>query len=93
MKKITTGTKRNERIRSEDSFEKLETIAREFRFRYRDENSITIESSNSTEGSEAPEMLEIPADMLNGIEMLLEDDMKLIVECLEDEPVSVKISQ
>jgi elongation factor P len=87
MKEITIGTKRNERIRSEDKLEKLETSAREFSFSYRDGETIVIMDG------ETFETLEIPVEMLNGFDMFLEDGMKLIAEYVGDDLVNVKMPQ
>jgi elongation factor P len=87
MKEITVGTKRNERIRSEDKLEKLETSARNFAFSYRDGNTIVIMDD------ETFETLEIPVEMLNGFDMFLEDGMKLIAEYVGDDLVNVKMPQ
>jgi elongation factor P len=87
MKEITVGTKRNERIRSEDKLEKLETSAREFSFSYRDGDTIVIMDG------ETFETIEIPVEMLNGFDMFLEDGMKLIAEYVGDDLVNVKMPQ
>ena len=87
MKEITIGTKRNERIRSEDKLEKLETSAREFSFSYRDGDTIVIMDG------ETFETIEIPVEMLNGFDMFLEDGMKLIAEYVGDDLVNVKMPQ
>jgi elongation factor P len=87
MKEIITGRKLNERIRSEDKLEKLETSAREFAFSYKDgENIIMMDS-------ETFEQLEIPVEMLNGFDMFLEDGMKLIAEYVGEDLVNVKMPQ
>jgi elongation factor P len=87
MKEITIGTKRNERIRSEDKLEKLETSAREFSFSYRDGNTIVIMDG------ETFDTIEISVDMLNGFDMFLEDGMKLIAEYVGEDLVNVKMPQ
>ena len=85
LKEIKTGRKLNERIRSEEKLEKLETSAREFMFSFRDGEMITMMDG------ETFEQLEIPIDMLNGYDMFLEDGMKLIAEYVGDELVNVKM--
>jgi elongation factor P len=87
MKEITVGTKRNERIRSEDKLEKLETSARNFAFSYRDGSTIVIMDAKTFES------LEIPVEMLNGFDMFLEDAMNLIAEYVGDDLVNVKMPQ
>jgi elongation factor P len=87
MKEITVGTKLNERIRSEDKLEKLETSAREFSFSFRDGKTITIMDN------ETFDQIEISVDMLNGYDMFLEDGMQLMAEYVGDDLVNVKMPQ
>jgi elongation factor P len=85
MKEIKTGKKLNERIRSEDRLEKLETSAKEFMFSFRDGGTITLMDG------ETFDQIEIPTDMLNGYDVFLEDGMNLIAEYVGDELVNVKM--
>lgn len=87
LKEIQTGRKLNERIRSEDKLERLETSARNFVFSYLDGDTVVMMDS------ETFEQLEINKEMLNGFDIFLEDGMQLIAEYVGDELVNVKMPQ
>ena len=85
MKEISAGRKLNERIRSEEKLEKLETSAREFQFLFQNGNEVTIMDAESFE------QLEVSVEMFAGFAMFLEEGMKLLAEYVGDELVNVKM--
>lgn len=84
MKEIKTGTKLNERIRSEDKLDKLETSVREFQFLYLDGSVGYLMDDNF-------EQIEVSVEMFNGYEMFLFEGIKIQGEYVDDELVNIKL--
>jgi elongation factor P len=85
MKEITHGTKLNERIRSEDKMERLETSVRPFQFLYRVGNVATLMNTEDFE------QIEVDVDMFNGFEGFLNEDIELQCEYVDEDLVNIKM--
>lgn len=85
MKEIIVGTKKNERIRSEDRLDKLETSQREFNFLYRDGDTIHLMDNESFE------QIEVNVDMVGELAVFLEEDMVLTANYVGDDLVSISL--
>ena len=85
MKDIIFGTKRNERIRSEDRLDKLETSQKEFSFLYKDGDTLHLMDNESFE------QIEVNADMVGELVVFLEEDMILTANYVGDDLVSLNL--
>lgn len=87
MKEITVGTKKNERIRSEDRLEKLETSQKEYSFLYKDVETLHLMDN------ETFEQIEVNVDMVGELAVFLEEDMILTANYAGEDLVSVSLPQ
>ncbi len=85
MRDLKTGNKTNERWRTADTVERLLTEDKEFTFSYEDGENLVLMDP------ETFEQTMLPKDILGDRAPFLQDNMKLIVNLVEGDPVSVDL--
>ena len=85
MRDLKTGNKTNERWRTADTVERLQTDEKEFTYSYTDGDNLVLMDGETFEQSM------IPAELLGEALPFLQDNMKLVVDLVEGDPVGVHL--
>ena len=85
MRDLKTGNKTNERWRTADTVERLQTDEKEYTYSYTDGDNLVLMDDETFEQSM------IPADLLGDALPFLQDNMKLVVDLVEGDPVGVHL--
>ena len=85
MRDVTTGTKTNERWRTQDTVEKLNVEERECTYLFGDADTLTFMDS------ETFDQFAMPRDALGDQAGFLQDNMPVTVDFIEGKPVSVTL--
>ena len=85
MRDVKTGTKTNERFRTQESVEKLMVDEKTCTFLYREDDSVTLMDSDTYE------QFGLAVDMLGSAAPYLQDGMSVTVDLIEGVPVSVRL--
>lgn len=85
MRDLKTGNKTNERWRTADTVERLQTSEKEYTYSYTDGDHIVLMDPESFEQTHLP--LELFGDQA----AFLQDNMTLTVDMVEGEPVGVRL--
>jgi elongation factor P len=85
MRDLKTGNKTNERWRTADTVERLQTDEKEFIYSYTDGDNLVLMDGETFDQSM------IPADLLGDALPFLQDNMKLVVDLVEGDPVGVHL--
>ncbi len=85
MKDIESGTKKNERIRTEDKIERAVVEARDMQYLYQDGDSYVFMDKESFE------QLNLPADFLEGQAGYLVPNIDVQVNLHNDRPIGVEL--
>ena len=85
MRDLKTGNKTNERWRTADTVERLQADEKEFTYSYTDGDNLVLMDGETFEQSM------IPAELLGEALPFLQDNMKLVVDLVEGDPVGVHL--
>lgn len=85
MRNLKTGNKTNERWRTADTVERLQTSEKDFQYSYTDGTNIVLMDP------ETFEQTMIPTDLLGDQLAFLQDNMAVTVDMVENEPVGVRL--
>jgi elongation factor P len=85
MRNLKTGNKTNERWRTADTVERLQTEDKEYTYSYADGTNLVLMDPETFEERH------IPADLLGDALPFLQDQMTLTVDLVEGEPVGVHL--
>ena len=81
MRDLKSGNKTNERWRTADTVERLTTEEKEYTYSYTDGTNLVLMDPETYEEAH------IPADLMGDAAPFLQDQMKLVVDLVEGEPV------
>ncbi len=87
LKNLRTGSKLNERFRSNDKVEKVRLDQKEQQFLYENDGMLVFMDT------ETYEQIELPADILGDRRPFLQDGMTIQIEFHEDEALSAQLPQ
>lgn len=87
LKNVVTGTKLNERFRSDQSVEEVYLEKKDFQFLYASGDTLTFMDT------ETYDQIEIAADFVGDQAQFLQDGMKVLVQTYEDKPIGIKLPQ
>ena len=85
MRDLKSGNKTNERWRTADTVERLMTEEKEFTYSYTDGINLVLMDP------ETFEQTQIPADILGDAAPFLQDNMQVVVDLVEGEPVAMHL--
>jgi elongation factor P len=85
MRNLKTGNKTNERWRTADTVERLQTSEADFTYSYTDGDNIVLMDP------ETFEQTMIPVDLLGDQVAFLQDNMTVTVDMVESDPVGVRL--
>ena len=85
MRNLKTGNKTNERWRTADTVERLQTSEADFTYSYTDGDNIVLMDP------ETFEQTMIPTDLLGDQLAFLQDNMTVTVDMVESEPVGIRL--
>lgn len=85
MRDLKTGNKTNERWRTADTVERLLTEEKEYTYTYMDGDNLVLMDDQTFEQTM------IPGDLLGDGLPFLQDNMKLVVNLVEGDPVGVQL--
>ena len=85
MRNLKTGNKTNERWRTADTVERLQTSEADFTYSYTDGDNIVLMDP------ETFEQTMIPLDLLGELAPFLQDNMTVTVDMVEGDPVAVRL--
>jgi len=85
MRDLKSGSKTNERWRTADTVEKLQVEEKDCTYLYGDDHSLTFMDAESFE------QFTLPRDVVGDPAAFLQDGMKVIVDLIEGNPVSVTL--
>ena len=85
LKNIVTGTKLNERFRSDATVEEIYLDKKDYQFLFATDDMLTFMDS------ETYEQIEISTDFVGERARFLQDGMKVIVESYEGKPISIQM--
>ena len=85
MRNLKTGNKTNERWRTADTVERLQTSEADFTYSYTDGDNIVLMDP------ETFEQTMIPVDLLGDLAPFLQDNMTDTVDMVESEPVAIRL--
>jgi elongation factor P len=85
MRDLKTGNKTNERWRTADTVERLMTEEKDFTYSYTDGSNMVLMDPESFEQAI------IPLDLLGDAAAFLQDNMALVVDLVEGDPVAVHL--
>ena len=85
MRNLKTGNKTNERWRTADTVERLQTSEADFNYSYTDGDNIVLMDP------ETFEQTMIPLDLLGDLAPFLQDNMTVTVDMVEGDPVAVRL--
>jgi len=87
MRDLATGVKTNQRWRTADTVEKLNTEETDYQYLYADDNNYTFMDPQSYE------QIAISGDLLGDDAAYLEEGMMVIVNSVEGKPIGVQLPQ
>ena len=87
MRDLKSGNKTNERWRTADTVERLQTEEKEYTYSYTDGTNLVLMDG------ETFEQAMIPADLLGDAAPFLQDNMAVVVDLVEGDPVAVHLPQ
>ena len=87
MKDVKTGTKLNERFRSDETVERVRLDQIDYQYLYAEGDKLHFMHQESLE------QVELNADILGDRLPFLQEGMKVIVESYEDDPISIEIPE
>lgn len=87
MKDVKTGTKLNERFRSDETVERVRLDQIDYQYLYAEGDKLHFMHQESFE------QVELNADILGDRLPFLQEGMKVIVESYEDDPISIEIPE
>ena len=85
MRDLRTGNKTNERWRTADTVERLQTEEKEYTYSYTDSDNLVLMDG------ETYEQAMIPKGLLGDMEPFLQDNMKVTVDLVEGDPVAIHL--
>ena len=85
MRNLKSGNKTNERWRTADTVERLTTDQKEYTYSYTDGINLVLMDPNTFEE------MHVPADLMGDAAPFLQDQMNLIVDLVEGEPVAIHL--
>jgi len=85
MRNLKSGNKTNERWRTADTVERLTTEQNEYTYSYTDGINLVLMDPNTFEE------MHVPADLMGDAAPFLQDQMNLIVDLVEGEPVAIHL--
>ena len=85
MRNLRTGNKTNERWRTADTVERLQTDQKEYTYSYTDGDNIVLMDPESYEQTM------IPVGLLGDLAPFLQDNMTVTVDMVENEPVGIRL--
>ena len=85
MRDLKTGNKTNERWRTADTVERLMTDNREFNYSYTDGTNLVLMDPETYEETH------VPLDLLGDQAPFLQDNMRVVIDLVEGEPVGIHL--
>jgi elongation factor P len=85
MRNLRTGNKTNERWRTADTVERLQTEEKEYTYSYTDGENLVLMDP------ETFEQTMIPAEILGDMAPFLQDNMEVTVDLVEGDPVAIHL--
>lgn len=85
MRNLKSGNKTNERWRTADTVERLQTSEADFTYSYTDGDNIVLMDPENYEQTM------IPVDLLGDLAPYLQDNMTVTVDMVENEPVAIRL--
>jgi len=85
MRNLKTGNKTNERWRTADTVERLQTEEKEYTYSYTDGENLVLMDP------ETFEQAMIPVDLLGDMAPFLQDNMEVTVDLVEGDPVAIHL--
>src|SRR5271170_362110 len=85
MRDLKSGNKTNERWRTADTVERLTTEEKEYTYSYADGTNLVLMDPETYEEAH------VPADLMGDSAPFLQDQMKLVVDLVEGEPVAIHL--
>lgn len=87
MRDVMTGTKSNERFRTQESVEKLMVDEKACTYLYRADDAVTLMDA------ETYEQFDLPVEMIGGAAAYLQDGMTIVLDLIEGKPISARLPQ
>lgn len=87
LKNILTGTKLNERFRSDEGVEEVYLEKKDFQFLYSSGDMLTFMDTDSYD------QIEIAADFVGEQAQFLQEGMKVLVQTYEGRPIGIRLPQ
>lgn len=85
MKDVKSGTKLNERFRSDESVEQARLDQKDYQYLYMEGDNLALMDQESFE------QISLPKDLLGDAAVFLQDGMKLIVEMYDEQPITARL--
>lgn len=85
MKDVKSGTKLNERFRSDESVEQARLDQKDYQYLYAEGDNLALMDQESFE------QISMSKDLLGDAAVFLQDGMKLIVEMYDEKPISARL--
>jgi elongation factor P len=85
MRDLKSGNKTNERWRTADTVERLTTEEKEYTYSYSDGTNLVLMDPDTYEEAH------VPAELMGDSAPFLQDQMKLVVDLVEGEPVAIHL--
>ncbi|MGI4953839.1 MAG: elongation factor P [Janthinobacterium lividum] len=85
MRNLRTGNKTNERWRTADTVERLQTSEKDYTYSYTDGDNIVLMDP------ETFEQTLIPVGLLGDLAPFLQDNMEVTVDMVESDPVAIRL--
>jgi elongation factor P len=85
MRNLKTGNKTNERWRTADTVERLQTDQKEYTYSYTDGDNLVLMDG------ETYEQAMVPSDLLGDMAPFLQDNMPVTVDLVEGDPVGIHL--
>jgi elongation factor P len=85
LKNITTGTKLNQRFRSDEAVDEAVLDKKDFQFLYANGDMLTFMDM------ETYDQIELATDFVGDQAQFLQDGMKTLVQMYEDKPIGIKL--
>jgi elongation factor P len=85
MRNLKSGNKTNERWRTADTVERLMTEEKEYNYSYTDGDNLVLMDQETYEEAH------VPAALLGDMAPFLQDNMKVIVNLVEGDPVGIQL--
>jgi elongation factor P len=85
LKNVTTGTKLNQRFRSDEAVDEAYLDKKDFQYLYTSGDMLTFMDMESYE------QIELASDFVGDQAQFLQDGMKTLVQLYEDKPIGIKL--